>query len=256
MSDPSVFQFLGFGPGFWLVAALAVFITGVSKSGFAGGVGVVAVPLMSLFVDPRQAAAIMLPLLICMDFFSVRIWYGKQDKRQLKLLFPATVIGVLIGYLLFDWLDANVIRVMVGLLAILFALWGLSQIKVAGETRAGHKGWGRFCGVLTGFTSFVAHAGGPPLSLYMLPLRLPRETYLATVVILMTGVNLVKLVPYAALGQLKTDNLAAALVLMPLAFVGVKLGVKLQARINDKLFYRLIYTALILIGIKLLYDAF
>jgi uncharacterized protein len=255
MSDVMLLSFPDFEPGFWLVAMFAVFITGVSKSGFAGGVGVVAVPLMALFIDPRQAAAIMLPLLICMDFFSVRIWFGKQDNHQLKLLFPAAIVGIFIGYLLFDQLDAEVIKIMVGLLAIIFALWGLSRVTGSGEARAGNPWWGRTCAAITGFTSFVAHAGGPPLSLYMLPLRLPRERYLATVVMLIAGVNLVKLIPYALLGQLQLDNLLAGLVLMPLAFVGVKIGVRLQAMINDQLFYRIIYTALALIGIKLLCDA-
>lgn len=248
--------FPDFEAGFWLVAALAVLITGIGKSGFAGGIGVMAVPLMSLFIDPRQAAAIMLPLLLCMDYFSVRVWYGKQDNRQLKLLLPAAVAGIFIGYLLFDWLDADVIKTMVGVLAVLFALWGLSRIKTMGDTHSGNPWWGRICGTMTGFTSFVAHAGGPPLSLYMLPLRLPREQYLATVVIMMTGVNLVKLIPYALLGQLGVENLLAGVVLMPLAWVGVKLGVLLQARINDLWFYRLIYSALLIIGIKLLAGTF
>ena len=245
-----------FESGFWLVAVIAVLITGIGKSGFAGGVGVLAVPLMSLYIDPRQAAAIMLPLLICMDFFSVRVWYGKQDNRQLRLLLPAAAVGILIGYLLYDWLDANVIKTLVGLVAVVFALWGLSRVATVGDVRPGNPWWGRFCGAMTGFTSFMAHAGGPPLSLYMLPLRLPREQYLATVVLMMTGVNLIKLVPYAALGQLGFGNLLTGLVLMPLAWLGVRLGVQLQSRINDIWFYRLIYSALLLIGVKLLSGTF
>jgi uncharacterized membrane protein YfcA len=249
-------MWMGFEPGFWLLAAIAVLITGISKSGFAGGVGVVAVPLMSLYIDPRQAAAIMLPLLLLMDFFSVRVWWGKQNLQEFWRLIGPAAIGIAIGYALFGWLNAEIIKMMLGILSLAFAVWGLSKNLQLGEQQQGRLLVARLCGLTTGFTSFVAHAGGPPLNLYLLPLRLPRQEYLATVVVTIACVNVIKLIPYGLLGQLSTGNLLTAVMLMPIAWVGVRYGVKLQAVIDDKTFYRVIYLALGLIGIKLLWDAF
>ncbi|WP_246624941.1 sulfite exporter TauE/SafE family protein [Oceanobacter mangrovi] len=247
---------MGFEWGFWLLAAVAVLLTGISKSGFAGGVGVVAVPLMALYIDPRQAAAIMLPLLLVMDYFSMRIWWGQQNRFQFKRLIGPAAIGILIGYLIYDWLDAGVIRLLLGLLSIAFAAWGFASGVKLGVARTGNAWLARICGCVTGFTSFMAHAGGPPLNLYLLPLRLPRPEYLATVVMTIACINVIKLVPYALLGQLNLDNIAISLLLMPLAWIGVRYGVRLQAVISDVWFYRLIYSALGLIGLKLLFDSF
>ncbi|MDP2610554.1 MULTISPECIES: sulfite exporter TauE/SafE family protein [unclassified Oceanobacter] len=248
-------MWMGFEPGFWLLAVIAVLITGISKSGFAGGVGVVAVPLMTIYIDPRQAAAIMLPLLLLMDFFSVRFWWGKQNLQELRRLLVPAALGLIVGYLLFDWLNADMIKMMLGILSLAFALWGLGKKQALGEPRQGHPWVARVCGLMTGFTSFVAHAGGPPLNLYLLPLRLPRPEYLATMVVTIACLNVVKLIPYGLLGQLSSANLMTALILMPFAWMGARYGVKLQALIDDKTFYRIIYLALGLIGLRLLWDA-
>lgn len=245
---------LGFDIGFWLLAILAVWVTGVSKSGFAGGVGVIAVPLLALYIDPRQAAAIMLPLLVLMDAVSMRAWWGKLNVVQYKRLLAPATLGIAIGYFTFDLLNAELIKMVLGVLSIVFCLWGFASNIQLGPTRTGNLWLARLCGTITGFTSFLAHAGGPPLNLYLLPLRLPRPEYLATVIFTIATVNLIKLIPYAALGQLNVDNLLISLILMPVAWLGAKYGIKLQALISDLWFYRIIYSALGLIGVKLLFD--
>ncbi len=245
---------LGFDLGFWILAILAVWVTGVSKSGFAGGVGVIAVPLLALYIDPRQAAAIMLPLLVLMDAVSMKAWWGKLNLTQYRRLIGPACIGIAIGYFTFDLLNADLIKIVLGVLSIVFCLWGFASNLQLGETKTGNLWIARLCGTITGFTSFLAHAGGPPLNLYLLPLRLPRPEYLATVIFTIATVNLVKLVPYAMLGQLNGDNLLISLILMPVAWLGAKYGIRLQAVISDQWFYRIIYSALGLIGAKLLLD--
>ena len=239
---------------FWLILTLGVLITGISKSGFAGGVGVITVPLLALETGPLRAAAIMLPLLIVMDFLSVRAWLGKQVSGLLWILLPAAVAGIVTGYLLYDYLDDQVLRIIMGGMSVLFALWGLfNGVNLSSFTAP----WvGRICGAISGFTSFIAHAGGPPLNFYLLPHKLPREQFLATAVIFLATINLIKLVPYIALGQINTDNLMIALLVAPVAWIGVRLGLKIQHHLNDKLFYRIILMLLMFVGIKLIVDGF
>ncbi len=247
-------ELINLGWMFWLLAIIGVFITGVSKSGFAGGIGVISVPLLTLQVGPIRAAALMLPLLLLMDFFSVRAWWGKQLNEHLKHLLPASMLGILIGYLLFDYLDDQILAFMLGVFSVLFSLYGL--MKGAKFKHRTSPRVGRISGLVAGFTSFLAHAGGPPLNYYLIPLKLPRENYLGTAVVFFAAINAVKLLPYAMLGQVNTENLLIALVLAPVAWIGIRAGLWIQARLNDEVFYKSILVMLFIIGIKLMVDSF
>jgi uncharacterized membrane protein YfcA len=237
---------------FWLIAIPAVMITGISKSGFAGGIGIIAVPMLALLVDPLRAAAVMLPLLIFMDVLSLRYWWAKQRNDILALLVPAAILGIGLGYLLYDVLNPQLIKLMLGGMSIVFALWGLIKGLNLAVSR---KPWiGRIAGFIAGLTSFVAHAGGPPVNFYLLPMKLSKEDFLATAVYFFAAINFIKLLPYAMLGQLNTDNLIVALALAPFAWLGVKLGLIIQRKISTELFVNLMFVLLLVIGIKLSFD--
>lgn len=239
---------------FWLVAIPAVLITGISKSGFAGGVGGLTVPLLALTISPTTAVAIMLPLLIYMDFLSVRSWWGQHNRHHLWILLPAAIAGILIGYLLFDLLNEAYLRAILGCVSLGFGLYGLI---LGDKTQASPSPLvGRLCGLMAGFTSFVAHAGGPPLNAYLLPLRLAKPEFLATAVVFFAVVNVVKLIPYSLLGQITQENIIVSLLLAPLAWLGVKLGLFIQHKISDRLFKRIILILMVLVGVRLLWTAF
>ena len=243
-------------PWFYAAAVPAGLIAGISKGGFGGGLGVVAVPLMALVVSPVQAAAIMLPILCAMGIVNVWTYRGRWDHRSLALLIPAALAGIAAGTASFHLLSAAAIRLVIGAVALGFTLnWVVSQIRRADPPPAPHsRAKGALWGGVAGFTSFVAHAGGPPLNVYLLPLRLDKTVYQATTVGFFTAVNYVKLVPYAWLGQLDTSNLSTAAVLVPLAPFGIWLGVWLHDRVREDLFYKAVYLFLALTGAKLLWD--
>lgn len=238
----------------WVFLALmvvAVLLTGISKSGFAGGVGVVAVPLISLKASPTFAVAVMLPLLIVMDVLSLKAWWRQRVDRLLWLMFPPAILGVAIGYFTYGWFDEALLKLLLGIFSVLFGLWGVLK-PLRGKWL---PGWvGRLCGGVAGFTSFIAHAGGPPLNVYLLQSPLTKQQFLATAVVFLAMTNLLKLVPYALLGLVNIDNLAIALLLMPIAWLGVRLGLVIQKRIDGELFFRLILGLLILLGIRLIMD--
>jgi len=165
---------------------------------------------------------------------------------------PTAVFGIFCGYLIFDYLNDEVLRIVLGALSISFACWGL--LKGGALARFTSPVVGRVCGAVAGFTSFLAHAGGPPLNFYLIPQQLPREQFLATAVVFLASINLVKLVPYMALGQINSDNLLIGVILAPIAWIGVKLGLSIQRRLNDQLFYRIILIMLAIVGAKLMWD--
>ncbi len=240
-------------PVFLLAAVPAVVITGISKGGFGGGLGSMAVPLMALVISPVQAAAIMLPILCCMDLFGLWAYWRKWSVRHLMIIFPAAVLGIVLGTATFRYLDADFIRLLIGSIAVMFPAY--CWLKARNQGFGSPKTWvGRACGTLAGFTSFVAHAGGPPINMYLLPQKLDRTVYQATTVIFFTGVNYVKLLPYGWLGQLSGENLGTSLILLPLVPVGMGLGIWLHKRVSERLFYRVCYLFLFLTGCKLIYD--
>jgi uncharacterized membrane protein YfcA len=240
-------------PSFYAIAVPAVLIMGLAKSGFLGGFGSLAVPLMALAVPVPQAAAIMLPLLFVMDGVGLQQLWQQRDRALLRLLLPAGLLGTVVGTLLFGVVSAKTVAAIVGALTLLFVAQRL-VFPPRADAPPPPKPLGFVLGIASGFTSFVAHAGSPPISAYVLPLRLAPITFTATMAVFFAAVNLSKWIPYAWLGLIDLRNMSTSLLLMPLAPLGVWLGVWLTRRIASAWFYRLAYAGMFLTGAKLLFD--
>lgn len=241
-------------PFFYLVSVPAVLLLGISKSGFGAGFGSLAVPLMALAVTVPQAAAILMPVLLLMDLLGLAAFRGEYDKALLRFLLPWGLVGVVVGALLFGVLPAHVVAGIVGVATLLF----LAQ-RLLFPPRPDARPPGRVAGALltatSGFTSFIAHAGGPPINAYLIPHKLSPVRFTATMAVFFFVINLSKWIPYGLLGLLDLRNFATSLVLLPLAPVGVWVGVKVARRIQPVVFYRFLYAGMLLTGIKLVWDA-
>ncbi len=240
-------------PWFYAVAVPAVLLMGISKSGFGAGFGALATPLIALAVPVPQAAAIMLPLLTVMDGFGVAALLRHCDRALLKRLLPAGLLGTAIGTASFGLFPVAAVSGIVGALTLVFLAIRLVFPPKA-DAPPPPRWLGLLLGTASGFTSFVAHAGGPPIGFYVLPLRLPPVVTTATLAVFFAALNLSKWIPYAWLGLFDGRNLVTSLVLMPLAPVGVWIGVRIVQRISPALFFRLFELGLLLTGLKLLAD--
>lgn len=240
-------------PFFYLVSIPAVLLYAVAKGGFGGAVAVLAVPLMSLMMAPTQAAAILLPILVVMDALVVKTYWGVFDKAALKYLLPGALVGVFVGYLTAEMMNDDYMRVLIGVLSLWFGLQTLFRFNPSASADHNPLSATAF-GSIAGFTSFSIHAGGPPLTMYLMPKGLSPILFAGTAGIFFAVVNVVKLVPYYALGQFTTENLLYSLVLAPVAPVGVKLGHYLVKRSDPKFYYAVISFFLVVIGGKLLYE--
>ena len=241
-------------PWFYLAAAPALLITGISKGGFGGGLAIVGVPLMSLVIAPAQAAAIMLPILILMDWIGVGAYRKTWDRGTLAVMLPGAAVGIALGGLVFGALNEDLVRLVLGVVAVAFSLNFLLPRRRSKPARRPNAWRGGLFGGLSGFTSTIAHAGGPPASMYLLPLRLDKTVFVGTTVILFTAINLMKVVPYALIGQFSGTNLLTSLALAPLAPLGVFAGLWLHRRVDEGVFYRLCYSFVLITGLKLIYD--
>lgn len=238
------------------ISLLAVVLVGLSKGGL-GGMSLLGVPLMSLYMAPMAAAALLLPILIVMDGVSLSVWRHHVDLRILKIILPAALVGIGLGWFTAEVVTDAEVRLIVGLVSLTFVArglwqkWGRSTVLPSRSLRP----WlGRICGLLAGFTSFVAHAGAPPLQIYLLPLGLDPKTFTGTSVLFFAVTNAVKLIPYVALGQFDGDNLIVSAMLMPVGLASTYLGAWIVRRMRAAIFYPLTYASITLIGIKLVID--
>ncbi|MHB1111459.1 MAG: sulfite exporter TauE/SafE family protein [Devosia sp.] len=239
---------------FWIIATLAVFIVALSKSGLVGSLGMVAVPMLALVMPPRDAAGMMLPLLLVMDVIAIWTYRKDADWHILKIMLPGAFVGTLLGWALWSVVSDAMVLLFVGVITLLFVLDSLLPLRKQLEGLPPSKPWGGFWGGFAGFTSFVSHTGGPPFQIYVLPRRLPPVIYSGTTAFFFAAVNTAKLIPYLFLGQLSVTNLTIGLILTPVAIIGVLLGVFLVRRISVKLFYQLAYWLVFVLAIKLIYD--
>lgn len=242
-------------PFFYLVAIPAVLLLGISKSGFGAGFGSLAVPMMALAVTVPQAAAMLMPVLLLMDLMSVAAFRRHFDLKLLRFLLPFGLLGTVLGTLLFKVLDARLVAGIVGVFTLLFLA---QRLLFPPKPDSPHppKWLGAILTATSGFTSFTAHAGGPPIGAYVIPMRLPPLVFTATMAAFFFIINLSKWIPYAWLGLLDTRNMATSLALLPFAPIGVVVGVRLAHRIKPILFYRLLYAGMFLTGCKLVWDGF
>jgi len=240
-------------PFFYAVAVPAVLLLGVSKSGFGAGFGSLAVPMMALAISVPQAAAILMPVLLVMDLLGMAAFRKDFDAALLKFLLPFGVLGIVIGALLFKVLNPHTVAAIVGAFTLLFLAQRL-LFPPRPDSAPPPRWLGAMLTTTSGFTSFIAHAGGPPITAYVIPLRLSPVKFTATMAFFFFVVNLSKWIPYGLLGLLDWHNMVTSLILLPLAPLGVWIGVRLARRIGQALFYRFLYVGMFLTGAKLLWD--
>jgi uncharacterized protein len=240
-------------PWFWAAAIAAVLLMGLAKSGFLMGFGSLATPLMALAIPVPQAAAIMLPLLLVMDITGIRALWQHRDVALLKLIVPAGLVGIGLGTLLFGVLSVKTVSAVLGIITLLFLLHR-AFYKPSADAGPPSRPAGWALAAASGFTSFVAHAGSPPISAYVLPMKLPPLVFTGTMAVFFGVINLSKWIPYAALGLLDAANLTTSAVLLPLAPVGVWAGIWAVKRVDAKWFYAVAYAGMAATGAKLLWD--
>ena len=237
---------------FYLTASIGVILFGISKGGFAGPIAILAIPIMALNMSPISAAAILLPVLLVMDVVAMYIYWKKWDLKNIKIIIPISIIGIIIGTFTFSFVSDDGIRVIIGVIAILFIF--LSFIQKNSFLIKPTKNKGFFWSLIAGYTSFLIHAGGTPINFFLLPQKLNKTIYMGTMTIVFLIINLIKLIPYYYLGQLDLSNLKTSLILSPLAPISILIGYYLHKKVSENIFYNFIYLFLGLGGIKLIYD--
>ncbi len=275
----------------WGLAILGVVILGVAKSGFGGGVGIVAVPMFAIAFGAQRGTAILLPLLIAADIFSVYHHWGTWDKKVLKTLTPGTLVGIAVGSVMlwvivvgwiwpwnFDWSQwhkqavsgagltqqakavkensAEALNLVTGVVSVLYVLLDQVRLRVAPKWHfKPNAKTGFVAGGAVGVISTLAHAAGPVAAIFLLNQGLPRAVFMGTTVIYFFGINVVKLVPYTAIpGLINWDSVRVGLLLCMFAPLGTSLGAWLCKRMSERFFRSTILVITFVTGLQLVVE--
>lgn len=236
---------------FYLAAIPAVILMGLAKGGFAG-FGALAVPLLALVVPPLQAAAITLPVLMVQDLIGLNAYWRKWDNRNLVILIPSALIGIVLAVLLAKYVSDAVFYIALGIISIIFGARNLFANDLT--PKRANLPAGIFWGFVSGFTSMIANAGGPPFQMYTLPQRMPRDVFVGTSMAFFAIVNWLKLPGFIALGEFSRQNLLTTAALMPVAVAATWAGIWLVRRTSNERFYKIIHALMIVVGLKLLHS--
>lgn len=240
---------------FWIVAGLAAFLMGLSKGGVPM-IAILAVPLMSLFMNPALAAGLLLPIYIVADMYAVYLFRRAFSLRNLRILLPGAILGILIGFAAVSYVPGDAGKLLVAGIGIYYLITSLRRRFSDNPVspRPADVPRGLFWGTVAGLTSYISHAGGPPYQAYVLPQKLDKMVYLGTTTIFFTVVNLLKVPPFILAGQITWDSAAQALWLAPFALAGAWTGSRISRALPERIFYILIEIALAVVSVKLLYE--
>lgn len=210
---------------------LASLIIGVAKGGLATA-GALAVPLLSIWMDPFLAAGILLPVFIASDAVGVWLYRREYSARNVLLLVPAGLVGVILASLAAPHVSAPAAAFATGMIGLFYCAQALiRKLRKRDEARPFDPVKGFFWGALTGITSFVSHTGAPPFQSFMLPQKLPKMDYAGTNTIVFAAINLFKLPAYLSVGMMVSFNLRNTIAMIAVASVGAVLGRKLAQRL-------------------------
>ena len=243
------------GTLFWVFAAVATFVVGVSKGGIPG-VGILAVPILAQVISPVVAAGLLLPLYVISDFYGLWLYRKDYDLWNIKIMVFAATIGIGIGWATAHYNSDDLVKLVVGVVGIWYSVdLYIKSKKKEIEAKPADVPRGIFWGIIAGFTSFVAHAGGIPYQMYVLPQRLTKMKYAGTATIVFAIVNALKLPPYFLLGQINLVSLEKCLYLAPVALFGAWAGFKLTKILPEGPFFKAVEIALLLVSCNLIYEA-
>jgi uncharacterized protein len=242
-------------PVVFAVALLAALLIGLAKGGLSM-VGSLATPILALVISPVKAAAILLPILIISDLLGLWSYRRHYDRRNLAILIPAAALGIGVGWATASLVPDRWVGFVIGVIGVSFCVSAWVRRNAIPKPRPADIPRGVFWGSILGFSSFVAHVGGPPYQVYVYPQQLDKVVYAGTTTITFAAVNWIKLGPYWALGQFSSENLQISAWLVPIAVIGTLVGVRLVRVLPQKVYFNIVQAALMVVSLKLMLDAF
>jgi uncharacterized membrane protein YfcA len=232
--------------------AIAALVVGASKGGLASAAAL-AVPALAIWMDPLVAAGVLLPIFIASDAVGVWLYRHEYSGRNLAVLIPAGLAGVILATLLAPVISTSLATFLTGLIGLAYCLQsGYRRLRHEVRSPAAFNVWkGTFWGILTGMTSFVSHSGAPPFQAFVLPQKLDKMSFAGTNTIAFAAINLFKLPAYASVGLLRDFQTTRFLALAIIAAFGAVLGRRIAQAMPDQIYIAMIEVILFVLSVYL-----
>jgi uncharacterized protein len=240
-------------PVFLVITAVVAFLIGLAKGGFGGTLGTLATPMMALILPADQVLGILLPILMFADIFAVTMHWRRWDFRLVWLLIPGSLVGVTVGTLFITNAPTHTLRVVLGVIVLFFTVYKLFENRIFASLPYRPRNWhGLLAGTVAGFSSALAHTGGPPVSVYLLLQDILPPVFIATSAVFFFLLNWIK-VPYYLYADLFDLRALGQIVwLMPLVPLGVWVGKRFGDRVSKQTFDRIIVFLLAIAALLLI----
>ncbi|MFN2126962.1 MAG: sulfite exporter TauE/SafE family protein [Anaerolineales bacterium] len=237
-----------------VIPAAVAFLIGLAKGGFGGMLGALAVPLMALVMPAREAIGVVLPILMFADVFAVASHWRKWNIKLVFLLIPGAILGVTIGTIFITNAPSDILRKFLGVIVLLFSIYKLLESRILKSIQYAGKNWhGIVFGTITGFSSSLAHTGGPPVSIYLLLQDIKPRMFIATSALFFMILNWIKVPFYLYANMFNFEILLGYTWLIPIVPLGVLVGRWFSVRVSKKVFEKIIVILLCVAGLMLLF---
>ena len=237
-----------------LIVSFSILLFAISKSGFSGGgLALISVTLLSITYGPLTAIAILMPMLIVCDVIALYLNRKFFEYKILWSIVPYSLFGVIVGTILFKFINLSMISIFIGSISLLYVLLNYLIVDNSNLKKIPFYGSKSFWGALAGFTSFVLHSGGLPLNIYFMSIYNKKVQFVAGVVFSIALINLFKLIPYFYLEILNFEKLYNYLIFSPIAVLGVILGHWMNSKLSDNSFFIIINIFVVIGSLRLIY---
>ncbi len=239
---------------FYVMAAFVAFLVGLSKGGLGGTLGALSTPLLALVMPSGRVIGLVLPILMIADVFAVALHWRRWNMRLILLLLPGSLLGVTVGTFLITNSPTRTLRILLGVIVLIFVVYKLFEPRIMRLTRYESRDWhGLLAGTVTGFSSSLAHIGGPPTSIYLLMQKVTPRVFIGTSALFFFILNWIKVPYYIYARQFDLPLMWQIAWLMPLVPAGVWAGRWLVDRLNRDTFEKVIVVLLAVVGVMLFF---
>jgi uncharacterized membrane protein YfcA len=237
----------------FIVAALVAFLIGLSKGGLGGTAGALATPMMALVLPADKVIGLLLPILMLADIFAMALHWRKWNSKLVLLLLPGAILGVTIGTIFITNAPTETLRTLLGVIVLIFAVYKIFEKRILNLFTYKSRNWhGIVAGTITGFSSALAHTGGPPVTIYLLMQKVTPAVFITTSVLFFFILNWIKVPYYFYADLFDFDQLGRLIWILPLVPIGVWVGRWFAYRVNRETYEKVIVTLLTINGIVLI----
>jgi len=241
------------------LAGLGIFLVGLSKAGFGGGLGILTTPLCVIAFNhsghsPKFALGVLLPLLCAADTISLYYYWRNWRAKNLYYLMPGVVLGTVVGLILMNRFSARQLNLSIGIICVAFVFFQLLReviFRAEGAFAPNHS-IGIPSGIGAGITSTFANGAGPLVAMFLIPQKLPKEIYVGTTVLVFAWINWIKVAFFIPVGIITLSTLSVSAQLLVFVPLGVWAGLFLNRIIPEKLFIKCVYGLTFLAGLQLI----